>query len=531
MTNSENNPITMQPAIPQNGMPPQPAAYAPPVYAVRPKRQYTFPQKLLALSMLLFGYLYMRAFFFTSANIGRSLFAWLLLAASAAYMTHCRIRLNAASIAAGALTAAFSLMFTVGLSGLPSFLNSVFCQLSYTYFVYKAFDTSIERGPGGMFGFDLLKAVFVQPFSSFGALFPAVFAPAKAGNKRVLRTVGLVLLGLLASVIPTVIVVSLLSFDSHFTSLLDRFFHFDLEAGTTVSHIASLILGIPVAMYIFGLWASGTFGANSGMNRESCAAFRERAHVLPQLLVFAAVTPVLAVYVLFFISQFAYYTSAFTGVLPSGYSYAEYARSGFFELCAVMAINSLIELFIHLFVRRSGKNVPARVYTALIGISTLILAATAWAKMLLYVDTYGLTLSRVYTLWFMLAMALLFIVLLIKTVVPKTPFIPIALSILLVLFGGLIFPNAPAAVSAYNTEKVLAGEMWELDEDYFWQLGEAAIPDAVRLEKSDRANAATRAGATQFLDDYEKYGLSEDEGVFAFSITRARAERALAERK
>ena len=86
-------------------------------------------------------------------------------------------------------------------------------------------------------------------------------------------------------------------------------------------------------------------------------------------------------------------------------------------------------------------------------------------------------------------------------------------------------------MSAYNTEKVLAGETWKLDENYFWQLGEAAIPDAVRLEKSNRANAATRAGATQFLNDYEKYGLSEDEGVFAFSITRARAERALAERE
>ncbi|MGN0478509.1 MAG: DUF4173 domain-containing protein [Hominenteromicrobium sp.] len=533
MTNPEKNVQNVQPAVQQNQtLPQQPAPVCvPPAYAVKPKRQYTVAQKLLAIAVLFFGYFYMRMFFFTWANIGRTLFVWLLLAVSAVYLAHEKIRPNAAAVSAGALTAAFSLMFTVGLTGLPAFLNTVFCQLGYTYFVYKSFDTSIERGPGELFGFDLLKAVFVQPFSSFGALFPAMFARGKAGDKRVLKTVGLILLGLLVSVVPTAVVVSLLSFDRNFSALFDRFFRLDLDAGEAASHIAALILGIPVAMYIFGLWASGSFGANSGMNRAGCTAFRTRAHVLPQLLIFAAATPVLAVYILFFASQFAYYTAAFTGVLPAGYSYAEYARSGFFELCAVMAVNACMALLIQLFVKRSGRNIPARVYTALIGAATLILAATAFSKMLLYVDAYGLTVSRVYTLWFMLAMALVFVILLVKTAVPKTPFVPIALSVLLVLFGGLIFSNVPAAVSAYNTEKVLAGEAWELDCMYFEQLGEAAVPDAVRLEKSEAANAATRAGAAQFLDSYAVYGSDEYEGILDFSIMHTRAQQALAGRQ
>lgn len=502
-----------------------------PVYAVKPKRTYTRGQGALAAAMLLFGYLYMRAFFFGDASLGRTAFVLLLLAVSVLYMVHERLRPNAAAITAGVLTGAFSLMFTVGLSGIPSFLNSVFCQLSYTYFVYKTFDTSIERGPGALFGFDVIRAVFAQPFSSFGSLFPALFSQGKTGNRRALKTIGFVLLGLMLSIVPTVMVVSLLSFDAHFTALLDRFFSPELNVFTVLSHIVSFLLGIPVALYVFGLWASGSFGVNAGMNRESCAAFRERVHVLPPLPALAAVTPVLLVYVLFFASQFAFYTSALTGVLPEGYSYAEYARGGFFELCAVMVVNGVLAFGIGALVRNSGRNVVVRVYTALLSLSTLVLAATAVSKMLLYVDAYGLTLSRVYTLWFMLVIALVFAVLLVRTLVVRTPFVPIALSVSLVLFGALIFSNTPAAVSTYNTEQVLAGKAWVLDEAYFHQLGEAAIPDAVRLEQSNTANAQTRAGAKAFLDYYDEYGLGGNDGVFAFSVTRARAQQALDDRK
>ena len=77
------------------------------------KRRYTLAQKLLALAVLLLGYFYIRAFLFSAAGLGRTLFVFLLLAVSAAYMAHARIRPNAAAVAAGVLTGLFSLVFVL----------------------------------------------------------------------------------------------------------------------------------------------------------------------------------------------------------------------------------------------------------------------------------------------------------------------------------------------------------------------------------------------------------------------------------
>ena len=153
-----------------NDMPlsaPQAALPAPVIPA---RRRYTLAQKLLAAAVLLLSYFYIRMFFFSPAGIGRTLFVFLLLGVSAAYMAHAKIRPNAASIAAGALTGLFSLVFALVPSGMLTFFTAAFCQFGYTYFVYKSMDVQVEPRPGRFFDFDLLKAVFAMPFASFGAL-------------------------------------------------------------------------------------------------------------------------------------------------------------------------------------------------------------------------------------------------------------------------------------------------------------------------------------------------------------------------
>lgn len=525
-------------AVPPNYVPPYPPPVYPntaypvqPVYAVKPKREYSFSQKLFALAMVWFGYLYMRVFCFEAGNVGKTVFVLLLLLISAGYMVHCGVRPNTASVVAGVLTGVLSLAFVFGLTGGLQFWLTVVCQLCYTYFVYKAYDTSIECGPGRFFDFDMLRAVFAAPFSSFGSVFPAVFSTSGDKNKRFSKKLGLILLGLLISIIPTGIVVVLLSYDSGFTALLDKVLGIDLLEGSLFSHVLSLLLGLPIAMYMYGLWTSCTFRVCKEASAADCAQRRERTRFLPQILAFAALMPTLFVYLLFFISQFQYYTAAFTGVLPEGYSYAEYARSGFFELCAVMVINSILVFLLFLLVKTGGRDGIARLYTALLSISMLILAATAASKMLLYVNECGLTVRRTYTLWFMLTIALVFLVLLVKTILPKLPFVPIALSVVMVMFGVLTLSNAPARISDYNTQQILDGKSWELDVSYFEQLGDAAVSDAVRLEKAETANEETRSSAADFLDYYEACVLSDEPRLSEYSLSRMQAEQALRSRE
>lgn len=509
-------------------------AAVPPMYVpqpIVPRRQYGFAQKLMALAMFFFGYLFMRVFVFEDGSIGRTVFTLLLLLASAGYMAHTGVKPGAASVLAGILTGVLSLGFAFGLPDGLGLLLTAACALCYTYYVYKAYDTGIERFPGRFLDFDLMRALFAAPFSSFGSVFPAVFSTTGEKNKRISKKLGLILLGLLISIIPTAIVVGLLSYDSNFTTLLDQVMGIDLLEGSAWSHIGAFLLGIPVAMYMYGLWTSCAFAVCRPLTGEHCAEKRKRARVLPQILAFAAMTPMLFVYLIFFISQFKYYTAAFTGVLPRGYSYAEYARSGFFELCAVIAVNGIMVLLLFLLVRRSGRNGLARLYTALLSLSTLILAVTAASKMLLYVDAYGLTLRRVSTLCFILAMALVFLVLLLQTVIPKLPVVPVSLTVIFVLFGGLMLSNTPAWISHYNTTQILAGADWELDHTYFDQLGDAAVADAVTLEKSEQVDAQTREAARNFLNRWERWEKEEAPRLSEYSLNHIRAEQAIKNRE
>lgn len=498
---------------------------------MRVKHRYTGSQKLLALAVLLLSYFYVRMFLFSVSGLGRTLFVWLLLAVSVAYMVHSKIRPNAAAIVSGVLTGAFSLTFLWMPTDTLTLAVSVFCQLAYTYAVYKSMDTRIESSPGALFDFDLIKAFFAAPFASFGALFPALFtAPAGVQVKgKMLRRIGFVLLGLLVSVIPTAIAVSLLSFDQNFRTILDSIFTVRFSFFDFAEQFVYIVLTIPVAMYIFGLWMSGIRGACAGMDAQRCTQARQRARFAPSAVALAAAVPLLLVYLLFFIAQFSYFTSAFAGVLPASYSHAEYARRGFFELCAVLILNSGFVYLLWLFAKRSEKAVGLRLCIALFCVASLILTATAVSKMLLYVEAFGLTLSRVYTLWFMLAVALVFLLLLVRMFWRRLPFVPAALAVCLVMFGLLAFSNMPAIVSGYNARQVRAGATWTLDEQYFHQLGASAVPDAVQLENDPNVSHVTRSNARRFLDSYalEK----RNNNFLRFNFAESRAQQALQNRK
>lgn len=92
----------------------------------------------------------------------------------------------------------------------------------------------------------------------------------------------------------------------------------------------------------------------------------------------------------------------------AGVSFAEYARSGFFQLVAVAALNlTLVMACIQISPRVGrGWRWVGILSTVLIGESLVLLVSAAW-RMTLYVGRYGLSLRRFLTYWGM-AMLLIF---------------------------------------------------------------------------------------------------------------------------
>lgn len=124
------------------------------------------------------------------------------------------------------------------------------------------------------------------------------------------------------------------------------------------------------------------------------------------LTVLAAVN---LIYVLFVAVQFSYLFGAWQGNLPEGMTYAEQARSGFFELITVALINLLI-LTLTLTLSRWDNSTLQRwnraLLTALV-VCTGIMLISAFIRLQLYEQVYGYTYSRFLSHAFMIYLAAL----------------------------------------------------------------------------------------------------------------------------
>lgn len=100
-------------------------------------------------------------------------------------------------------------------------------------------------------------------------------------------------------------------------------------------------------------------------------------------------------YLLFAVIQIVY---LFPGsmTLPAGYTYAQYAREGFFQLLAVCIINlGIVLICLHLF--RESKVLKS-ILLILSGCTFIMIFSSA-LRMILYIDTYALTFLRLFVLW------------------------------------------------------------------------------------------------------------------------------------
>ena len=92
--------------------------------------------------------------------------------------------------------------------------------------------------------------------------------------------------------------------------------------------------------------------------------------------------------------------------LPKGYTYAEYAREGFFQLLAVSIINLVIVL---IGLSRFKKNSVLKAVLTVLSLCTFIMIASSAMRMVIYIQYYYLTFLRIFVLWSLVVLFLLFV--------------------------------------------------------------------------------------------------------------------------
>lgn len=383
----------------------------------------------------------------------------------------------------------------------------------------------------------LINGVVLLPFNSLMANLP-VFVPQKDGKKsRLLPIIAWCAAGLVGAIVPTVIIAALLSYDEQFTNLLDRIFSFspDKLFENIGDVILAGILGVLLFAVLFGNLQAKKKGANAPEDTAK-AASPSRLQILPKPLAAAFVTPILLLYVLFFISQWNYYVSAFTHTLPEGLTYAQYAREGFFQLCTVCVFNALLMICMQAFMRRTPeeKGILRRILAGIISLFTLILIATALSKMVLYIDAYGMTQNRILATWMILLLAVIFILSLIQVFCKKFP-IAMAILVTCVVFALVLFlPNIDGMIANYNVDAYLSGDLSSVDVEALCDLDYAAVPALSRLEehllakgKLDEKTALLLEATTAQLDHLAEWNAEETYGFFDWNIPVLRAKRML----
>ncbi len=157
--------------------------------------------------------------------------------------------------------------------------------------------------------------------------------------------------------------------------------------------------------------------------------------------------------------------------LPRGYTYAMYAREGFFQLLAVSILNLFLVLAgIHFF----KKNKVLTVLLTLMSLCTFIMIASSAMRMILYIKTYHLTFLRILVLWGLLVLAVLFAGVITTLYKKEFSLFRYSMVVVTVCYLGLSFAHPDYWIAKYNMShqnKVIA-----MDAGYLRDLSADAAP-------------------------------------------------------
>ena len=165
-------------------------------------------------------------------------------------------------------------------------------------------------------------------------------------------------------------------------------------------------------------------------------------------------------------------------------SYAEWARSGFFQMVGVTVLNLSLLLAAVQWSRRTGAAWRVvRFLSALLTAESLVLLASACVRMTLYVEAYGLSFKRFLTYWGMGMMAAFLLAAAWKVRRPDFRFCRVAFP--LALAGWLAINCVPVdyLVAKDQVDRYLAGESAALDAEYL--LYDLSYDTLSQLERLD----------------------------------------------
>ncbi|MBC7460313.1 MAG: DUF4173 domain-containing protein [Thermoleophilia bacterium] len=296
----------------------------------------------------------------------------------------------------------------------------------------------------------------------------------------------------LAIALPVLIVFAVLlaSADAGFADLLGNLVHWNIEAAVEHVFITGLTF-IGSAMVIIAALASVPIVPHAE-NRSSWAT---------SIVVWIVLGSVTLLFAAFIALQAGYFFGGAAYLADhAGLTAAEYARRGFFELLVVAALVVPLLLALRHYADSPSAHAAYRRSAPALALLTVGLIGSAMARLWIYQDRFGLTMTRINAAVILIWLALGLTWMGVRIVIDRAPQLPAfaaATGVLLILAMDVV--NPAALITRTNLHHPKAG----VDIAYLVGLGSDAVPSL--LDRRDDLTVDDRANLDVYLlrrDDY-----------------------------
>jgi len=474
---------------------------------------------------ILYGIFYCFCLFENSGGITSPLWAIASFAYFVYAIKHFQITLHKSVYFYGAAIVLLGISNCLTTSEPIRFFNYIAIFLLLLLFVIKHFYIQTNWNVLHYFG-AILCTVFGS-LECFGGFFKSFSMFYKAHKTEKSNPVfKQIFIGLFIS-IPLLLVTGslLISADAIFASvMIDSLFDHIVIPGKFIKIIFMTAVGIIAPYSIFLFLAKQEFTDEKPANKNGEAVIA---------ITFCSTLTLLYLVFCFIQIRYLFFGQAKLS-LPEGYTYAEYARQGFFQLLFVSILNlCLVTFCLHFY----KDNKLLKGILTVISLCTFIMIASSALRMILYIKAYQLTFLRVLVLWALLVIFLLMCGVIFYTFREEFPLFSYGVIVISCLYIALSLSRPDTYIASYNIAKAQTASAEKIDFSYLYELSTDAAPilakhgylPSSKLEnKTENAAYNTISEADclneceyyrkHIFKDYEEMGIRE----FNFSIYQAK---------
>ena len=242
---------------------------------------------------------------------------------------------------------------------------------------------------------------------------------------------------------------------------------------------ADILFTLIVMLYVMPLIVTLRSGYHKQYNHKESRRFFDP--VITATVLFASSV----VYLVFVAVQFTYLFAGI-GSLPEGLTLAEYSRRGFFELVFVIVITTIVMGAVCMLTKNNQHDkLPVYVKIALliITVSNGIIIVSAARRLIIYIGSYNLTVSRFNAAVLICLMAIVDIVVALRIIFDRLRVSAVVGTIVAMTVAAYCLFNVDGFVAKYNVDQYLANPVKNrIDIHYMTRdLSVAAVPQLERV--------------------------------------------------